>query len=221
MQLLLTRPPLVSIHLSWEPRAFLLKGFLSDEECDHLIKKSENHMQKSTVVDSATGKSKDSDVRTSLGSYFPRGHDSIIKTIENRVAQVSMLPVENQEAMQILKYENGQKYEPHNDYFHDTENAKPEAGGQRVITVLMYLSTVEEGGETVFPLASEKVKGSEWSDCAKKGLAVKTYKGDALLFYSLKSDGSLDPKSLHGSCPTTKGTKWSATKWIRVSSRPG
>jgi len=24
-------------HLSWSPRAFLLKGFLSDEECDHLI----------------------------------------------------------------------------------------------------------------------------------------------------------------------------------------
>lgn len=25
------------VHLSWSPRAFLLKGFLSDEECDHLI----------------------------------------------------------------------------------------------------------------------------------------------------------------------------------------
>lgn len=25
--------------LSWKPRAFLLKRFLSDEECDHLIGK--------------------------------------------------------------------------------------------------------------------------------------------------------------------------------------
>lgn len=25
------------IHLSWSPRAFLLRGFLSDEECDHLV----------------------------------------------------------------------------------------------------------------------------------------------------------------------------------------
>ena len=25
------------MHLSWSPRAFLLKGLLSDEECDHLI----------------------------------------------------------------------------------------------------------------------------------------------------------------------------------------
>jgi hypothetical protein len=26
------------IHLTWLPRSFLLKAFLSDEECDHLIK---------------------------------------------------------------------------------------------------------------------------------------------------------------------------------------
>ena len=44
-------------------------------------------------------------------------------------------------------------------------------------------STVEEGGETVFPNAETKVTGPEWSDCAKKGLAVKTRKGDALFFF--------------------------------------
>jgi len=46
---------------------------------------------------------------------------------------------ENQEAMQILHYEHGQKYEPHNDYFHDSVNSAPATGGQRVATVLMYL----------------------------------------------------------------------------------
>lgn len=44
-------------------------------------------------------------------------------------------------------------------------------------------TTVEEGGETVFPSAETKVKGSEWSECAQQGLAVKTRKGDALLFF--------------------------------------
>ena len=42
-------------------------------------------------------------------------------------------------------------------------------------------------------------------------------RGDALLFYSLKPDGSEDSASLHGSCPVTEGEKWSATKWIHVS----
>lgn len=44
-------------------------------------------------------------------------------------------------------------------------------------------TTVEEGGETVFPNAQTKVTGPEWSECAKQGLAVKTKRGDALLFF--------------------------------------
>eukprot|EP00878_Enallax_costatus_P025017 GHUV01026734.1.p1 GENE.GHUV01026734.1~~GHUV01026734.1.p1 ORF type:complete len:169 (+),score=33.04 GHUV01026734.1:608-1114(+) len=74
------------------------------------------------------------------------------------------------------------------------------------------------GGETVFPHADKSVhvSGSGWSECARQGLAHKPVKGDALLFYSLTPDGIEDDASLHGSCPTTKGEKWSATKWIHV-----
>ena len=58
---------------------------------------------------------------------------------------------ENAENIQILRYEQGQKYEPHFDYFHDKVNQA--RGGHRYATVLMYLSTVDKGGETVFPNA--------------------------------------------------------------------
>ena len=97
--------------------------------------------------------------------------------------QVSHIPEENGEGMQVLHYVNGQKYEPHHDYFHDTVNPQKSNGGQRVATMLMYLTTVEEGGETVFPNSAEKVEGEQWSECARRGLAVKTQKGDALLFF--------------------------------------
>ncbi|EFJ44873.1 hypothetical protein VOLCADRAFT_82641 [Volvox carteri f. nagariensis] len=204
------------IHLSWSPRAFLLKGFLSDEECEHIIAKAKPRMVKSSVVDNASGKSVDSEIRTSTGAWLAKGEDEIISRIEKRVAQVTMIPLENHEGLQVLHYHDGQKYEPHYDYFHDPVNASPEHGGQRVVTVLMYLTTVEEGGETVLPHADQKVSGEGWSECAKRGLAVKPVKGDALMFYSLKPDGSNDPASLHGSCPTLKGDKWSATKWIHV-----
>ena len=36
------------------------------------------------------------------------------------------------------------------------------------------------------------------------------------LMCSLTPNGETDNTSLHGSCPTTKGEKWSATKWIHV-----
>lgn len=204
------------IQLSWSPRAFLLKGFLSKAECEHLIALASPNMTKSTVVDNNTGRSVPSNIRTSTGTFLNTAHDSTVKGIENRVAQVTMIPPEHQEAMQILKYKDGQKYEPHFDYFHDSQNTRPEYGGQRIATVLMYLTTVEEGGETVFPNAEIKVTGPEWSDCAKRGMGVKTKQGDAVMFYGLKPDGSVDPSSLHGSCPTLKGEKWSATKWIHI-----
>lgn len=58
---------------------------------------------------------------------------------------------ENGEDIQVLRYEYGQKYDSHFDYFSDEVNNV--RGGHRMATVLMYLSNVEKGGETVFPSA--------------------------------------------------------------------
>lgn len=50
----------------------------------------------------------------------------------------------------MLRYGIGQKYEAHQDYFDESDKANQQ-GGHRIATVLMYLSNVEFGGETVFP----------------------------------------------------------------------
>lgn len=62
-----------------------------------------------------------------------------------------LLASENGEDIQVLRYEHGQKYDPHYDYFSDKVNIA--RGGHRIATVLMYLTDVEKGGETVFPSA--------------------------------------------------------------------
>lgn len=63
-------------------------------------------------------------------------------------------------------------------------------------------SDVEEGGETVFPSAKGNISAVPWwnelSECGKEGLSVKPKMGDALLFWSMKPDASLDASSLHG-----------------------
>ncbi|XP_078445772.1 putative prolyl 4-hydroxylase 3 [Wolffia australiana] len=205
--------------LSWEPRAFIYHNFLSKEECEYLIQLAKPHMEKSMVVDSDTGKSKDSRVRTSSGTFLKRGQDKMIRAIEQRIADYTFIPVEHGEGLQILHYEIGQKYEPHFDYFLDEYNTQN--GGQRMATLLMYLSDVEEGGETIFPSvpaanASLRADYGQLSECGKTGLAVRPSMGDALLFWSMKPDASLDPLSLHGGCPVVKGNKWSSTKWMRA-----
>ncbi|RZB78885.1 putative prolyl 4-hydroxylase 10 isoform C [Glycine soja] len=186
--------------VSWEPRAFVYHNFLTKEECEYLIDIAKPNMHKSSVVDSETGKSKDSRVRTSSGTFLARGRDKIVRDIEKRIAHYSFIPVEHGEGLQVLHYEVGQKYEPHYDYFLDDFNTKN--GGQRIATVLMYLTDVEEGGETVFPAAKGNFSSVPWwnelSECGKKGLSIKPKRGDALLFWSMKPDATLDPSSLHG-----------------------
>ena len=97
-------------------------------------------------------------------------------------------------------------------------------------TVLMYLSDVDAGGETVFPKAdladpenarvasaAAAVAPQRRSKCAAKGVAVAPRKGDALLFWNTHPDGTGDEASYHAGCPVEgERTKWTATKWIRA-----
>ncbi|KAL6660391.1 hypothetical protein ACP70R_001937 [Stipagrostis hirtigluma subsp. patula] len=169
--------------LSWEPRIILFHNFLSSEECDYLMAIARPRLQISTVVDVETGKGVKSDVRTSSGMFvnseerkFP-----VIQAIEKRISVFSQIPKENGELIQVLRYEPSQYYRPHHDYFSDTFNLK--RGGQRVATMLMYLTDGVEGGETHFPQAGE-------GECScggntVRGLCVKPNKGDAVLFWSM------------------------------------
>ncbi|RZR92186.1 hypothetical protein BHM03_00020458 [Ensete ventricosum] len=58
--------------LSWRPRIFLYRGFLSDEECDHTIKLARNKMARSIVADNESGKSLTSNVRTNSGMFLQK-----------------------------------------------------------------------------------------------------------------------------------------------------
>ncbi|KAK9077750.1 hypothetical protein SSX86_006087 [Deinandra increscens subsp. villosa] len=207
--------------VSWKPRAFVYEGFLTEDECDHIISLAKSELKRSAVADHLSGASKLSEVRTSSGMFISKNKDLIVSGIEDKIATWTFLPKVNGEDMQVLRYEEGQKYEPHFDYFSDPVNIA--RGGHRIATVLMYLSDVEKGGETVFPSAEESSrhktsKPDDLSECAMKGIAVKPRKGDALLFFNLDPNAKPDVMSLHGGCPVLQGEKWSATKWIHVDS---
>ncbi|GAB2282682.1 Probable prolyl 4-hydroxylase 9 [Dionaea muscipula] len=116
------------------------------------------------------------------------------------------------QAFNILRYEIGQKYDSHYDAFNPAEYGPQKS--QRVASFLLYLSDVEEGGETMFPFEDDKIDVNyDFAKCT--GLKVKPKQGDGLLFYSVFVNGTIDPASLHGSCQVIKGEKWVATKWIR------
>ncbi|CAM0954923.1 unnamed protein product [Alopecurus aequalis] len=201
-------------------RIFLYPHFLSDDEANHIVSLASGVLKKPGDANSTSGKSTLSEVRTSSGYLISKGKDPIVAGIEDKIAAWTFLPKENGEDMQVMRFKRGEKYEPHYDYFTDSVNTI--RGGNRIATVLLYLTDVAEGGETVFPLAKERMrlhdKHATLSECAQNGMAVKPRKGDALLFFNLRPDAATDPSSLHGGCAVIKGEKWSATKWIRVAS---
>jgi prolyl 4-hydroxylase len=78
------------------------------------------------------------------------------------------------------------------------------AAGPRVLTFFLYLSDVEEGGETYFP---------------KLNISVKPHKGSALLWPSVDNeypDSIIEDLTYHAALPVKKGVKFAANSWIHL-----
>eukprot|EP00884_Botryococcus_braunii_P014959 jgi/Botrbrau1/23464/Bobra.106_1s0019.1 len=214
--------------LSWRPRASVYHNFLSPEECNHILNMTRPHVRRSTVIADALDSGKKSelnDIRTSYGVFVPRHMDPIISRLEERISKWTHLPISHQEDFQVLRYVWGQKYGSHWDA-RPGERSDWAKRNPRVATVLLYLEEKNlQGGETAFTDADAdhyvsealRLKSFSFSECARGKVAVPPKKGDALLFWSLKPDGDLDPYALHAGCPVVDGIKWTATVWIHVN----
>ena len=183
------------------PRVVVFGGLLSDEECDALINAARPRLSRSLTVATKTGGEEVNADRTSQGMFFQRGESALITKIEARIAKLVNWPEINGEGIQVLQYVPGTEYKPHYDYFDPSEPGTAtilKRGGQRVGTIVMYLSEPEKGGGTVFPNVH---------------LSVAPKRGNAVFFSYERPDPST--RTLHGGAPVTAGEKWIATKWLR------
>ena len=69
-----------------------------------------------------------------------------MQSVLRKIEEVTRVPTGHYESFQVLKYGLGQRYTTHHDY--GREDVKL-ACGPRILTFFLYLSDVEEGGETV------------------------------------------------------------------------
>jgi prolyl 4-hydroxylase len=188
---------------SERPQVILFGNVMSPDECAEMIERSRHRLKRSTTVHPETGHEDVIQNRTSEGIWFPRGEDEFIKRLDERIASLMNLPVENGEGLQILHYNVGGEYRPHFDYFPPDQAgsaAHTAHGGQRVATLIVYLNDVPGGGETIFPEA---------------GLTVGARQGCAVYFRYMNAMRQLDPLTLHGGAPVLAGDKWIMTKWVR------
>ena len=163
--------------LSWEPHAVLYRNFASLEECERVKELASRRLSPSGLALRRGESAKSTgDIRTSSGTFLSRNEDpkGVVERLERRIADVTHVHYTHGEPFNVLRYQNGQKYDSHYDTF-DPESYGPQVS-QRIASFLLYLTDVEAGGETHFPLEGPgglgRLKNINYKSC-DHGLHVK------------------------------------------------
>jgi prolyl 4-hydroxylase len=185
------------------PPIFAVDNFLTPFECMFLVNAANDAFGPAPVVGKGAGEVSPS--RTSSTCYLAR------EDLPDYMRKVSILtgkPVEHCELPQVGRYFPTQQYLQHFDAFDlSNEDGRRFAanGGQRTVTVLVYLNDVIQGGSTAFPAL---------------GLSVQPRQGTALVFFPATVDGFLDKMALHAALPAID-TKYVSQVWIRQGEYTG
>jgi prolyl 4-hydroxylase len=196
------REPRIAFSVDW-PRIALLEGMLADDECSGLVEVARARLTRSTVFEHGDGTKSENPGRSSQSATFERAENELVARVEARICALAGLAPELGERMEVVRYGVTEEYLPHYDWF---DPATPpgkkqlEAHGQRIATVILYLSDVEGGGATVFP---------------HLGITIRPRRGNALYFWNLDRHGYPEPLTLHAGAPIERGEKTIVTKWFR------
>ncbi|XP_037778069.1 prolyl 4-hydroxylase subunit alpha-1-like [Penaeus monodon] len=176
---------------SLDPYVVTLEEVVTPSEAADLVLASAGYLTRSSTV-RANGSSTEDFKRTSSTAWMLDKDIPFLPVLTQRIEQlvgVNAQLFDGAEIYQILNYGVGGHYTVHHDAF-----VYP-----RVATFLIYLSTVPQGGRTVFP----------WV-----GAGVQPKRGSALLWFNMDRSGKPDSRLQHGACPVLLGDKWVINKWL-------
>jgi prolyl 4-hydroxylase len=122
------------------------------------------------------------------------------QTFETRMRAVMNAPVEHREPWQVVRYQPGQEFSRHQDWFYPNAPQLEAKGGQRTISVIIYLCDVALGGATHFPLL---------------GKLFQPKCGKLLAWNNVDSNGAPLAGALHAGMPPHSEDKWVLVSWYR------
>lgn len=197
-----------------DPLVLSIRDFFTPEECDRYISisSSKNDAMESrspTVGKDAAAKAQ----RTSTTWYHH--FENVPELMAKASRLLGLETISRWEEPQTVRYRRNEKFTWHLDALGPLES-KPETGGQRIATLLVYLTDLEDtdGGATIF-----RDLGVD-----DQYLRVRPQQGSALLFFPAAGGipGSpFDIRTLHCGevvSKSSKKDKWIAQLWLRESS---
>jgi len=177
---------------------FQLRDFAPADLCGELIALVEKDRRPSTIAD-ANG---DDYFRTSETCDLAPDEPAV-QRLEAMLLDLNGIDPAHGEPLQGQRYDMGQEFKAHTDYF-APDGADFEkfctVSGQRTWTFMIYLNEVEAGGATRFK-------------AVKKTFQPEA--GKLVCWNNRRSDGSVNPSTLHHGMKVRKGMKYVITKWYR------
>lgn len=185
-----------------DPRVelYTLEEFLSRRECERLVGLIDHHLKPSTV----SFDNGDKGFRTSQTSHLSHLRSPVAVGIDDKICKTLGIRPEYSEGIQAQRYDVGQQFKPHWDYYPLGSNLYERyAGvrGNRTWTFMVYLNEGMVGGGTRF---------------TELDITFKPKLGMAVLWNNLYPDGTPNPATMHCGEPVISGYKVIITKWFRV-----
>ncbi|CAB3364018.1 Hypothetical predicted protein [Cloeon dipterum] len=183
------------------PNIWILHDVMNDAEISTIKRLAQPRFKRATVQNYKTGELETATYRISKSGWLKDSDHPHVSAVNKRVQAFTGLTVDTAEELQVVNYGIGGHYEPHFDFARKEEtNAFKSLGtGNRIATVLFYMSDVAQGGATVFP----HLNAALWPE-----------KGSAAFWYNLHKSGEGDYLTRHAACPVLAGSKWVSNKWI-------
>ncbi|XP_023932280.1 prolyl 4-hydroxylase subunit alpha-2-like [Lingula anatina] len=183
-----------------DPRILFYHNMLSDFEIETIKRLAAPKLIRATVQNPQTLQLEPAKYRISKSAWLKEDEDAVIKRVNQRIKDVTQLDMTMAEDLQVANYGIGGHYEPHFDFARkDESSAFDTRVGNRIATLLNYMSDVTAGGATVFiPI----------------GVKVFPKKGSAVFWHNLYRSGEGDFRTRHAACPVLVGQKWVSNKWI-------
>lgn len=179
---------------------FTIPQFLTNEECDHIVRLTEVGSTRSSVAGTGAQAIKYDEGRTSSTAVL-LDTDPIVSQVNQKMYTELGIEGPYSEPTQGQIYEVGQEFRHHQDAFgKDAYHNHCLSSGQRTWTFMIYLNDVEEGGETDFPTLQK---------------TITPVKGTAVVWKNSNGTGSENPAALHAGLPVKQGRKVIITKWFR------
>ena len=177
---------------------FVKRGFIDADTCARLIALIDDGRRPSTIADP----NGDTAFRTSETCDLP-ATDPVVAALDAALAAATGLDPLHGEPVQGQRYAVGQEFKAHTDYF---EPNGPDfarycsVANNRTWTAMIYLNEPEAGGATRFKAVDKTIQPET---------------GKLVCWNNCRSDGTLNPATIHHGMKVRAGTKYIVTKWYR------